>query len=215
MKEIEAVKPQVTEIVSQARGLVVKDHASSEQAGLILSAIKAMRKRVAELCDPVCKATDIAHKAAVKVRESLDGPLKAEEFVVKGKVSHYHAEQESLRLAEERKLQEQANEKARKKAADEALLLDALDEPEAAQEMREAPVVAPVVSLVPVATPANVTIVANWKWRKKADFDIAKVPPEYLMLNEVMLNQLAKAMKSAMNVPGIQTYDAGSVRVGG
>ena len=213
--EIETIKVQVSDVIAQSRALVVKDHASSEKAGLILSAIKAMRKGVATLCGPAVAAAHAAHKAAIKVQDSLDNPLEAEEKSTKEKLKTYNQKQESLRLAEQRRLQEIENEKARRKAEDEAALMEAVGDIETAEAIIAAPVMAKVVELAPVTAPENVSFVSNWKWRKTAAFDISKVPPEYLMLNETMINQLAKAMKDQMRIPGLEAYDAGSVRVGG
>ena len=213
--QVEKLAPDVMNVVKESQGIVIKDHKGSESAGMFLSAIRAMRKKVAELCDPVCQATDAAHKAAVKVRKSLDGPLEQAETSVKSKLNEYHTAQERLRLAEQRRLQEIENEKARRKAADEAALMEAVGDIETAEAIIAAPVMAKVMELAPVTAPENVSFVSNWKWRKTAAFDISKVPPEYLMLNETMINQLAKAMKDQMRIPGLEAYDAGSVRVGG
>lgn len=216
-QEIETLKPQVADVIGEAQALVVKDHASSERAGMILSALKAMRKKVAEkILAPAKLVKAAATKTLADLTETFDDPLEAEWLSVKRKLADYLTEQESLRLAEQRKLQEIENARARKKAEDEALLMEAIGEEEAAEEIRSAPVVTRFVEIAKPTMPTNMSQVAVWKWRKLPGFDISKVPPEYLLLNEVMINQIAKAMKSKMAIPGLEAYeDTPTIRVGG
>ena len=200
----DTLKPQVSTIIEGANAIVIKSHEDNEKAGALLQGIKAMRKKVAELLDPVVASAHAAWKKAIALRDSFDDPLARVETDVKGKVRDFLQEQERLRLAEEQR----KNAEAEAKAEEDALLMEAIGDSEAAEEIRQEPV-APVV-ISPVAKPEGVTIAANWKFRI---IDASLIPREFLKVDEVKLGQVVRAMKEATDIPGVEAYDAGSVRV--
>ena len=210
---MERLKPEGSALETEAESLTVTDHKSSEHAGLFLKTIVAFRKKVAELCDPVCEAANLAHKAATKLRSTLDAPGHNAEIKVKFKLGTYLDAQEAVRREEEHRRNCEAMKAAQDKAESDAELLDAIGDTEAAEAVMTAPVyVAPVI-IAPVAKPEGISRVQNWKWRV---IDASKIPDSYWILDEVKINGVVRAMKEAAPtaIPGIESYDAGTVRVG-
>ena len=208
----EKLKPEVQTLAEQAKSMKIDSHASNEAAGLFLRTVKAMMKKVAELCDPVCDAAFLAHKKACALRATLMNPLTSAENDVKGKVRKFLDDQEQLRRAEEQRLNAIAQKAAEDKAEQEAALLDAIGEEEAAAVVLATPVHAAPVVLAEVAKPEGVSKVQNWKWKV---IDETKIPREYYVLDTVKINAVVRAMKEAapQAIPGIESYDAGTVSV--
>jgi len=80
--------------------------------------------------------------------------------------------------------------------------------PPIAPPERPAPQV-PVIPVGPVVVPSPVPKVeglsfrTDWKW---GGTDVSQVPREYMMLNEVAINGVVRAMKDKTNIPGIRVY---------
>ncbi len=74
--------------------------------------------------------------------------------------------------------------------------------------MRSAPAI-PVVPVEPVVVPSNLPKVEgisfrkDWKWEVT---DVSQIPRNYMMVNEVAINGVARAMKDKTNIPGIRVY---------
>ena len=80
---------------------------------------------------------------------------------------------------------------------------------EEAAAIMEAPVqAAPVV--IPKAVPkvTGMSIRDNWKFRVTNE---KLIPREYLKVDEVKIGQVVRALKSSANIPGIETYNEGTV----
>lgn len=80
---------------------------------------------------------------------------------------------------------------------------------EEAAAIMEAPVqAAPVV--IPKAVPkvTGMSIRDNWKFRVTNE---KLIPREYLKVDEVKIGQVVRALKSSTNIPGIETYNEGTV----
>lgn len=121
-------------IVHQAIAIVVTDDATNEAAGKFLVEVLApLEKQIHASADPVCAATNTAHKAATKQRADLLDPVLRAEKIVKGQIGNYQVmrqreiDEENARIEREhqaavRKAEEEqlAAEKAEREAADAA-----------------------------------------------------------------------------------------------
>jgi hypothetical protein len=150
-------------------------------------------------------------------------PLRA--WMKRGKENwdRFRRQEEENRRAEEQRLANEARRVEQERLAREAELLEQRGESELAEQVLEqalhtpAPVIALTSSLPAVK---GVSTTANWKWRPVGgDTPIARAraeklaPREFLELSEKKLNAYAKAHGASARVPGIEFYDAGSVRV--
>ena len=216
MTENEAVTSeleiQVLAWPERAALMPVTDQLSYEGAANALLLIKGLRDEVAETFDPICKATDAAHKEAVAQRKRHDLPLVQSEKLLKGALGAYGREQDRLRLIEEEKVNA-----ARREA--EAAQLRAQVEQAKRQGATQAeqddivtqPSVLPDVVLPPrVQAVAGVSTRENWKaevvnlrWLCRAIAN-GKASVELVKPNMVALNQLARAQKTTLELPGVK-----------
>ncbi len=151
-------------IVTLARELTIVDQTSYEEAGTLLTVlIKPLIKEIHESCDPVCEATNKAHKAATGQRKKLLDPILEAEEVTKQKIGAHEEKLEAERIAEQRRIEadqrrledaarakrETAEREARELAEAEALEIAAALEAEGKHEEAEKVIAEPVEVYVP------------------------------------------------------------------
>lgn len=207
---IEKIRPEVSAIADRAKTMIVTSQAQADDAGGFLQSLKAMRKKVSDLCDPVVKAAHAAHKAATQLRSSLDEPLDAAEKEVKRKVADYFTLQEQQRREEERRRAAELAEEARLRSEQDAMFMDVLDQPEAAESIRAEPLQVPAVIIAPGPKPQGISTAAIWKAKI---VDEKLIPREFLMADHAKINSYARTMKADAKIPGVEFYDETSVRV--
>ena len=208
------VTREVVTVEIQARELKVVDAVSYVAAGELWKAIKALRAKVANTFDDIIKAAHLAHKKAVEKKKMHDGPLDAAERMVKQAMSAYDLEQERIRQAEQRRLEEIARKAAEEEAllaaiaAEEEAKRNGATKEEAAQEAAaiiEQPVyVAPVVLAKETPKVQGLSFRTIWKFKIT---DIHKIPAQYMVPDEVKIGQVVRALKAQANIPGITPYE--------
>jgi hypothetical protein len=120
-------------------------------------------------------------------------------------------------------LSEEARKEEQARLTREAELLEQRGETQLANQVLEQAVNAPAPVVVlerSLPDVRGVSTTANWKWRPVGGDTpqararaVALVPREFLCLDEKKLNAHAKAHGASARVPGLEFYDAGSVRV--
>ena len=196
--------------------IVTPDHYLG--ASELLKGIKALRNRIVETFGPHCKRAFEAHKALVAEQKAAEEPLTQAERIIKDKMLAYDRQQEAIRAEAQRKAQEQArkDEEARRLVEAAAMEREATATGDAAlQAEAEAllaePIEAPAV-LVEKATP-QVSGVSYRETYSAAVTDLHKLVqyvaghPEYanlLLPNGPALNSLARSLKQALKLPGVQ-----------
>ena len=119
--ETTEVENKALSIVDQAKAVKVVDAGSYTVAGLLWKSIGDMIKEVKDTFDPICDATNKAHKAATEKRGKYLDPLTAAYKSVKGIMSVWDDEQTRLRKIEQARLdaiQKAIEEKARQDEID-------------------------------------------------------------------------------------------------
>jgi hypothetical protein len=198
------IEKSTMDAVSQAQALVVATPAAYVQAAETRKAIKALLNQIDLTFDPVIKAAHLAHKEAVAAKKKHQEPLEQADRIIGQKRMAYDAEQERIRREKEAALQALAQ----KQAEDEALAQAEMAEAAGATEEAEAILSEPVVA-APVFVPSSVPVVQgavvrqNWKARV---VNPALVPDEYWVIDEQKLGALARALKGAGKVPGVEFY---------
>lgn len=108
MEIVTEVETKALSIVDRIEAIKIVDSASYESAGLLWKDIGSMIKEVKYTLDPICEASNLAHKKSTAFRASILDPLTNGQRQVKGWMSDYDAEQERIRKAEETRLAEMA-----------------------------------------------------------------------------------------------------------
>lgn len=214
---IEQVRDEVAPVVQEAAAIVIRCADDYSGAATFLKTVKAAQKKVEDwFSDPVKRAHE-AWKALTAKREEALAPLRSAESSVKKLMLDYSTEQERIRMAEQRRLQAEADERARKER--EALEKKAarMKSEEKAEALREqaAMVAAPVVSVARDMVPEvkGQSIRKTWKARivdqKKAVTAILGLPDwaAFVKVNESEFNRFAARTKGAAALDGVEFYE--------
>lgn len=209
--ELAPLEKNTMEVERRANAIQIRTPDEYGLAGDELKIIKALEKQVMDtFADPIKKA-HAAHKSLVAAKDKHLEPLEAAERIIKGKMSTYAAEQERIRQERERELQEQMRRQEEERQLAEAVAAEQAGNAEEATAIMEQPVIAPPVVLAST-TPklSGVATVENWKFRIT---DETQIPREYLLVDQVKIGKVVRAMKSNTNIPGVQAYPEAGVRV--
>ena len=194
----------------RARDITIADQATYSQAADMLIGIKGLRKEIDDSYDPVIRKSHEAHRAAIEAKRKVEMPLAQAETILKRGIATFEQEQERIRQQQEREAREaaaRAEEEMRLQTAVQAEELGA--EPETVAEILETPLpmVAPEVAPT-FQRAAGVSTRETWRGECYSIRDLCKAvaegkaSPELVLPNGPAINQLARAMKQTMNVPG-------------
>jgi len=205
----------------KAEGMAIQSNGDLETAVTFLTTIKALRQKIDSVFNPMVQKAHAAHKEVLKQKKEADAPLVKAEAVIKPKIAVYNRKLEQERQAEVKRLQDEADAKAkvereaqRKKEETERLAAAEKAEEEGAsqdqvEEILDTPTPVPEVVPEPVFVPDLAPVMSGVSVRKKWDYrvtDLSKVPVEYLQLNTKMVGGVVRSMKDATNIPGIEVF---------
>lgn len=213
----------------KAHGLKVIDRQSCENASFLLRSIKTLRGQVQTWFAPHLDAAmetkrkaEAARKGLADEQARIEAPLVEAETIVKRSLLDYEAKEERARLAEERRLQADAQREAEavtlaaaaameleaKQTGNVEMLAEAID-------ILEQPIEAPVV-VVQKAVPKvqGVTYRDNWKAHPTVNIKAlaaavaaGTVPVTFLSVNMTAINQFARATHGAQPVAGVRFFN--------
>lgn len=206
-EELTIVQASIVKIVDQQ-----SYNAATE---LLLKRILPFRKRWKEYFEELRKPAYETYQAVLRKFKEGDEPAERAERAVKSEIGRWDAEQERIKQEAQRKAQEEAE---RKEAADRAAEAVFMEEMGATEEEVQAVVTAPSVA---VAAPVEdayertsaISKRANWKCRvtdMKAlckAIGAGKVPVNYVLPNESVLNARARADGETLNIPGCKAFN--------
>lgn len=213
----------------KAAGLRITDAESCVHASHFLRSIKGLRADIQRWFEPHVEAAmetkrkaELARKALTDERDRMEAPLAEAEGKVKAALLAYETQQERIRLAEERRLQEEARQHAEAvtlaAAADlerEAVATGNAGMLQEAHDILEQPIQAPVVVVKPsMPKVQGVTYRDNWKAHDVVDVRAlaraiadGAASERLLLPNMVALNQLARATQGTQLVSGVRFYN--------
>jgi glycine/D-amino acid oxidase-like deaminating enzyme len=213
----------------KARGLQITDRESCLNASHLLRSIKTLRGQVQAWFAPHLDAAmetkrkaEAARKGLADEQARMEAPLIDAETVLKRSLLDYEAKEERERLAEEQRLQAEAQ----RRAEEVTLAAAAAMETEARQtgnvemlaeaiDILEQPIEAPVVSVAKsVPKVQGVTYRDNWKAHPTVNVKAlaaavaaGKVPETFITVNMTAINQFARATHGAQPVPGVKFFN--------
>jgi hypothetical protein len=204
----EALKQNSLSIASQAQALKVVDHETYERMAEFVLTLRKMVKYFEDLYRPRIRQADEVTEGLRKDMRKLQEPARTAQIYGDRQLAAYDALQ--ARIAEQKRLKEQAEKDEREKQQKQELsdLLRKLGEVESADEVLTAPSEEP-----PVFIPKDTPRVAGLTYREDWKFEIAEpdaLPREYLMPDEVKIGRVVRALRNTTNIPGVRVY---SVRV--
>jgi len=217
--EIKNLETQALSLPEQAKQIQIVDDQSLHKGNEFIHACRQMRKKIADLMDPIIKRFNDGHRASLAKKRELEGPLaQAEEIVGPQIASYKRKKEEEIRIQEEEKARKIEEERKKKEEAFEkaAALERAGDNEKAAEEFEKAEKIEEEESLLalepkfkPKAPETKGTSIReNWKFRVK---NLKEVPREWLKLDEVKVGAAVRTSKGEVEIPGIETYSVDSL----
>lgn len=204
--------------VTLAKEFIVDSQEMMEAASLELKSVKAFHKQLEDKQKELTKPlNDLKQKWVDFFRPALDS-LKEAEGIYKSSINNYLTEQERIRVAKQREL-EQAAAKERARLEDEAKKLRESGKQEEANNLEAVrSLVTP--SVVPITTKsvAGISQAETWKAEvvDKAAFIKAVaeglVSPDLVEINMPSLNKMAVALKDSLNIPGVKAVSSKTIR---
>ena len=220
--EVQEVTAIALRVPDQAMAIpAIKSAEDYIRAGEILISLKEIRKKIEATFKPIKQRIDAAKKEVLDQERAADAPLKRAEDYLKPMIRSYDDEQDSIRRERERRLLEQGKRREEEERLAAALAAEAAGDKEAAQVIISEEVYVPPVVL-PKATPQvqGLSFRENWKYQVVSLIDLVRaigagnVPLSAIRENDVFLGQQARAMKSALNYPGVRVWAEKTIAAG-
>jgi hypothetical protein len=214
----QVVAEEVQPILDHANALVVNDEASYK---LAMEGVVRCKQGIARVEKRFGESRELAHKLWKSITTaigSITNPLQQAAGLY-GTKAYTFEQAENKRRQEEAEAKER--EEAKRREAEKtkvANFLDAAGETEEAIKVLEKPV-EPVAPVKPqaLAKPKGTSSRENWQWACEDLAALVKaaaagqVPLAVVAVNEVTVTRMVKALKSETRLPGIRTWDAGTV----
>ena len=197
------------DMLNEARQFRVSSVSAYEQVGTKLQLIKGLGRKIAETFDPHIKRAFDAHRALVAEKSRAMEPLNAAEATFKTAMLTFQQQQEKERREQQARLEEEARKEREKLEARAAKAAEKGKEEKAAELLAQAATVATPVLETRVPNVAGISTRSTWKAVLQSKSELIKavaagaVPETCLDANMVVLNQMARALKSEMKYPGV------------
>ena len=219
------------DLVAQAEALAITSQLEYELAALFLGDVKALQRRVGETFNPICAATDRAHKLATAKRKEHAEPLERAELRIKATMRHYVQSEERRIREEATRLEREAREleakcRAEERKAEETARLAEAEALEAAGMGHEALALlsAPMPEPDPIPPPPPHTTIARptasgistpVTWHAEVTnlrelvlaIAAGKAPLTLVEASITELRHYARATKGSVAVPGVRFVD--------
>lgn len=200
--------------LSVAAEIVVRDAESYQMAGETWKSLTALEKKIKAYWEEDVSAALKLHRSLVAKRDAMLIPVGEQKNTLRLGMKSYEDEQERIRRAEQARLEEEARKAAEEAALAQAVALEQNGHKSAAEAVIATPVVAPAV-YVPKTTPAGFGNATRRTWGAEVTDIMAlvkavaagTVPIQAIEANSVFLNQQARALKSALQYPGVKSIE--------
>jgi len=207
---------RAVELPVEAEGMAITNQVSYDQVVTFLQEVLIpFRKKIVATFKPIKQAQDAAKRETLAQEKRHLDPITKAEGIVKGKLLAWSVEQDRIRKEEQARLDAEAQ-----RLADEDLesQIEHAETHGASPEEIDAIIEQPSVAPIPAAPPtfqkaAGIATRDNWKAVLSPNGGKLKLVgyvaqhPEWLHLldvNQTALNQLARAQKSLLNIPGVR-----------
>jgi hypothetical protein len=192
--------------------LIVNDFKSCEIAAEFIKTLKPLRAEIENTFNPIISKAHAAHKEACEQKNKFLKPIDALEKSIRDKIGAYNAEEDKKRRAEEKRILEELELKAKLEREAAALKAIEEDKPEEAEVIMEKPIIqpAPVEYKQPKPVFQNSVSIDCWKFEI---IDAASVPREYCFPDEKMIGAIVKANKGKITIPGVRVYNEPITRI--
>lgn len=208
----EEVKEKALTVPDRARAIAIKNTDDLLHANDMLLNIKALRKEIASVFDPIIEKAHNAHKEALAQKKKAEEPLVEAEGIIKPRIASYMEEQERIKKAEEERLRQEALKAEEERRLAEAVQLEKEGHKEEAEQVLQEPVIIPPPIVENTTPKLNGTSIRQiWKFRI---VNPAKIPHDFMTPDLVKIGGYVRSMKQNAKIPGIEVYPEASVATG-
>jgi len=210
----EELNQEIIPELAIAGEIVVKDAMTYQMAGETWKSLTALEKKIkAYWEDDVTTALKL-HRSLVAKRDAMLIPVGEQKNSLRIGMKTFEDEQERIRRAEQARLEEEARKAAEEAALAQAVALEMNGHKAAAEAVIAAPVVAPAV-YVQKTTPTGFGNATRRTWGAEVTDLMALVkavaagivPIQAIEANTVFLGQQVRALKSALQYPGVRAVE--------
>jgi hypothetical protein len=218
------LEKEISPIISQADRIVISNPVQYEGAADFLKDLKSAQKKVTDFFAPLKKKAHETWKAITTKEGEVLNPLQNSEAMIKNKMIVFQKVEEEKRIAEQRRLQAEAEEQARKERERLQKQAEKLKTPELKeQRLQEAEEVEVAVITVQSEVPEVKGISYRKIWKAeitdKPEFVRAALKNATLMsfihIDATQMNKLATMTKGEISYPGIRFYEEKILASGG
>jgi hypothetical protein len=211
---------RITRAEAWANALVIKTPEQDAEASQNIKALKTIKNSIMEFFRPSKESAAATHKAIVANEKLFTDKLDGVERIAKQKILAYREEQERIRLAEQARLQAEADEKARREreALEKKAAKYKTEEKKQAALEQAAMVTAPVVNVESKIQDTASSIRKTWKGEvvdKVALIQAAAtgnaVALSMIEINEAAVNSFARSCKGQIAVAGVKFFEEKSL----
>lgn len=220
--QVPEIETKILTLRTSAEALVITNQRTYDGVSSFLShVIVPLRKQIVETFAPIKAKTYAAWKEAVAQEKKHLDPVDVAERLLKGKIAVWEQEQERLRQVEQRRLEAEARRREEDERLESALAAECGGCPsEEIEAIIDTP--SPPIAVVAPRTfqrAEGISTRENWTAEvvnKQALDQFVATHHEFGNLtvpNTTALNQLARAQKGLLNIPGVRAVRVAVVNV--
>jgi hypothetical protein len=203
--ETNAVEKKALAIPDQAKLIVVSDKDSMAMADNTVEAIGALIKEVDGTFKPLADKAFQAHRSITAKWKEVKQPLEDAKTYLVNQVKAYQRKVREEAEAEQRRLAEIARKQEEERRLAEAIEAEKEGNVEEAQAIIEEEMFVPTPIVRPdVPKVDGRKYATKWSWKVT---DINKVPREYLIVDQIKMNGIVRAMKGQTRISGIEVFE--------
>jgi len=205
-----ALEKQLAVVVDTGRSFRITSKALYQEAGHHLTEkVDPLIAEIKNTFDPICKATDEAHKEAVKQRDRFLKPALQIRDVLRNGMGRYIAEETRKQDEERRRKEAEARAKEEERRKDEVAALKAQGADEEAAELEAAPVIVAPVKVREVPKVDGVSYADQWGYTVTDEMALKEylwaVHRSLLVVDSSALLRLVGSLKDgARDIKGIE-----------
>lgn len=199
------IESQALVMSEQARLISVTDKMSMEIADNTVDEIGKAITRINNHYKPLADAAFKSHRLITTQWNKMKQPLEDVKTHLVNQVKAYQRKVREEAEAEQRRLAEIARKQEEERRLAEALEAEKEGNVEEAQAILEEEVFMPTPVVRPdVPKVDNRKYATKWSWKVT---DINKVPREYLIVDQIKMNGIVRAMKGNTRISGIKVFE--------
>lgn len=198
-------------MLGRANAFVCKSPEDYKMGDQAVSECAALVKRIKELHDPICDATNIAHKVATGARKKLIDPINAASKIIDTRLGNFKMAYERKIAAETKALEEEV-----RKAQEESSLAQAVDLEEAgAPEELVDDVLATADEPAAAMKPEAPALSSNNSRTPDWDIEIINeimIPLKYRTVDEAKIRKAVRESKGTLKITGVRVIETFKTR---